>query len=109
MVDDDAIAWPGHHAQYQRKAADGTINDHHFVCPRWQPARGIARGNGFPQRGQPELVIARQRKVLGNRRQRMGIRLMDFGPGIECGGGQVQRRAGRGKRRYRAGIRQDHA
>ena len=66
MIDHDAIARAGHHPQYQRKTADGTIDHHHFVCAGRQPACGIASGNGVAQSRQAELIVTGQRKMLGD-------------------------------------------
>jgi hypothetical protein len=90
VIDHDAISRPGHHPQYQRKAADGAIDHHHFVCAGGKAPRGIARSDGLPQRRQPKLIVTRQREVLGNGRERVGISLVDLRPGIEGGSGEIQ-------------------
>ncbi len=109
VIDHHAIPRPGHHPQYQRKPADGTVDHHHLVCPGGKTPRGIACGNSLAQRRQPKLIVARQREVLGNGRKRMGIGLVDLWPGMEGGCGEIQGGTRCGKGRNGAGIREDHA
>ena len=94
MIDHDAIPRAGHHPQDQRKTADRAIDHHHLVCPGRKPPRGIACGDGFPQRRQPKLIVTRKREMLRNGRERMGIGLVDLRPGIERRGGEIQRGTG---------------
>ena len=90
-IDDHPVTRAGKQAEDQCEGAEGAVDHHHFIGPRRQTAFAVATGNRLPQYRQPLLIVAGLAQVGRQQRHGMLEGLMDFRPGAEGGGREIQR------------------